>query len=149
MGLSGANLRSLSSVCWGILAATLALSGGKGSNGSEACRKLYSCHGRGSIKQKVNGLRQLQRYPTCERVENLEKELLTWKLLVQQFGATMDETHAFVLICGFTPTHLEDELIRQNISPFEPALDFVDETLARLNGDRLADFEKKDGSNPQ
>ena len=48
----------------------------KDHNGFEVYRKLWIYHGRGSAKQRVNGLRQLQRYPRCERIENLEKELL-------------------------------------------------------------------------
>ena len=152
LNLTGDNLRQLSSVMWTILAATLhewylpqleALSGGKGRNGFEVVRKLWIYHGRGSIKQRVKGLRQLQRYPRCERMENLEKELLNWKLLMQQFGSTMDEEHAFVLLCEFVPKQLEDELIRQNISSFKAALDFIEDTLSRLNGDRLAEFEER------
>ena len=76
MGMTGHNLRDLSSIMWTILAATLhehylpqleALSGGKGRNGFEVYRKLWIYHGRGSMKQRVRGLRQLQRYPRRER----------------------------------------------------------------------------------
>ena len=152
MGLSGDNLRELSSVLWNVLSATLhelylpqlqALSGGDNRNGFENFRMLHLYHGKGSMKQRVRGLRQLQRYPRCDPLENLEKELLNLKLLMQQFGSTMDAEHACVLFADFVPKTIEEALIKQNITTFRAALDFVEETLSRLNGDRLAEFEER------
>ena len=60
---------------------------------------------------------------------------------MQQFGSTMGEEHAFVHLCAFIHRSLEEELVRQNITSFKPALDVIEDTLSRLNGDRLAEVE--------
>ena len=95
------------------------------------------------MKQRVRGLRQLQRYPRCDRLENLERELLNWKRLLQHFDSHMDPEHAFVMLSEFVPKALEEELIRQHITGFHKVLKFIQETLSRLNGDRLAEFEER------
>lgn len=152
MGLSGMNLNELSSVLWNGLTATLhelylpqleALPGGPNRNGFEVYRKLDLYHGKGSVKQRVKGLRQLQRYPRCDRLENLERELLNWKLLMQQFGNGIDPEHAFVMFSDFVPKPLEEEFLRQIISNFHDALNCVEEALSPPNGDRLAESEER------
>ena len=43
----------------------------------------------------------------------------------------------------FVPNAIEEEFARHNITTFHAALDFVEDTLSRLNGDRLAEFEER------
>ena len=62
---------------------------------------------------------------------------------MQQFGSNMDPEHASVMFSEFVPKATEEEIVKQNITTFHAALDFVEETLSRLNGDRLAEFEEK------
>ena len=45
--------------------------------------------------------------------------------------------------CEFIPKNLEDELIKQHITSVKPALYFIEDTMARLNGDSVAGFEER------
>ena len=59
-------------------------------------------------------------------------------MMLQRYGQTMDAEQQFVHFVDFLPKALEEELIRKDIKDFIPALEFVEATIARLNGDRLA-----------
>ena len=61
---------------------------------------------------------------------------------MQQLCGTMDEEDAFVHLCDVVPKQLGDETARKRRSSFDPAFAFIEDTLARLNGSRLADVDE-------
>ena len=62
--------------------------------------------------------------------------------MVQPYGSTIDLEQLYVMFLDFVPKSVEDEILGNEFADLQRALEFVEQTLARLNGDRLAEFEE-------
>ena len=89
------------------------LSGGEKGNGFEMWRLLYAEFQGGSSAVQLGGIRRLQEWPRCNKLENLSAHLDDWVDCLQSHCTELIHAPGVLrtMLLGVIPTEYEDELL--------------------------------------